>query len=64
MDQNNNNQQLSYLFAKIEEQEQTIRELIGTCRELEMRLDEAIDDMEFFNSLPWYEKMFHKFDLV
>lgn len=62
MDQNNN-PQLSYLFAKIEEQEQTIRELKGTCRELEMRLDEAIDDMEFFNSLPWYERIFYKFDV-
>lgn len=27
------------------------------------KIDELQEDMKFFNSLPWYERMFHKFDV-
>ena len=50
------NPQISYLR---EEYEKKIKE----CERLKEELNEAIEDMEFFNSLPWYERKFHKFDV-
>ena len=52
------------------EQEKTIKHWVGECAKLQQKLDmsnekivELQEDMEFFNSLPWYERMFHKFDV-
>lgn len=30
---------------------------------LQQKYDELCEDVELFNCLPWYEKMFHKFDV-
>ena len=64
------NPQTEYLLSKIEEQEKTIKHWVGECAILQQKLDmanekigELQEDMEFFNSLPWYERMFHKFDV-
>lgn len=32
------------------------------CKEMEMKNKELQEDIALFNSLPWYEKIFHKFD--
>ena len=32
-------------------------------KQLNEKIGELKEDMEFFNSLPWYERMFHKFDV-
>lgn len=64
------NPQTEYLLSKIEEQEKAIKHWVGECATLQQKLDmanekigELQEDMEFFNSLPWYERMFHKFDV-
>ena len=31
--------------------------------EYKIRLDEHREEMEIFNIMPWYERLFHKFDL-
>lgn len=32
------------------------------CKKMEMKNKELQEDIALFNSLPWYEKIFHKFD--
>jgi chromosome segregation ATPase len=66
----NENPQTEYLTAKIEEQEKAIRHWIGKCTELQKQLDESTlamnelkEDMEYYNMLPWYERMFFKFTI-
>lgn len=66
----NENPQTEYLTAKIEEQEKALKYWIEKCTKPQKQLDESVletnelkDDMEFFNLLPWYEKMFFKFTI-
>jgi hypothetical protein len=66
----NENPQTEYLTAKIEEQEKAIKYWIGKCAELQKQLDESTltmnelkEDMEYYNMLPWYERMFFKFTI-
>jgi chromosome segregation ATPase len=66
----NENPQTEYLTAKIEEQEKAIRHWVGKCAELQKQLDESTltmnelkEDMEYYNMLPWYERMFFKFTI-
>lgn len=40
-----------------------IRALTERVNELEIRLKDHREEMEIFNIMPWYERMFHKFDL-
>ena len=32
------------------------------CKRMELKNKELQEDIALFNSLPWYEKIFHKFD--
>ena len=62
----NQNPQYIYLLEKIEELENQLRlkdDYKSLAKEL---LDNRIDlglKIEEFNSLPWYKKMFYKFEL-
>lgn len=46
-----------------EEYNQKLNHLNGKISELEIRLEDHRQEMEIFNFMPWYERMFHKFDL-
>lgn len=46
-----------------EEYNQKLNHLNEKISELEIRLEDHRDEMEIFNIMPWYERMFHKFDL-
>lgn len=45
------------------ELERKINVLKEKLRISDETITELQEDMEFFNSLPWYERMFHKFDV-
>ena len=54
------------LRMKLKEEKAATRECERLQAKLDManeKIDELQEDMEFFNSLPWYERMFHKFDV-
>lgn len=64
----NQNPQYIYLLEKIEEQEKKIKELDAhnqfACQYNKMIVDslnQVSEDIEEFNSLPWYKKAFYKF---
>lgn len=64
----NQNPQYIYLLEKIEEQEKKIKELDAhnqfACQYNKMIVDslnEISEELEEFNSLPWYKKMFYQF---
>ena len=48
-------EQLGKANHKLAEADKEIQRLI-------MQIDELKDDMDSFNSLPWFEKMFYKFN--
>lgn len=56
----------SYLLEMFEKKIAVLSELLDDERqekeELKQKLIELREDIEVFNSLPWYEKIFHKFD--
>lgn len=54
------------LRMKLKEEQAATRDCERLQAKLDManeKIDELQEDMEFFNSLPWYERMFHKFDV-
>ena len=66
----NQNPQYIYLLEKIEEQEKKIKELDAhnqfACQYNKMIVDslnEISEELEEFNSLPWYKKMFYRFKI-
>lgn len=50
--------------AKTEREEMQLvnKELSTRLKELEEKNKELQEDIALFNSLPWYERLFHKFD--
>lgn len=46
-----------------EEYNQKLNHLNEKISELEIRLEDHRAEMEIFNIMPWYERLFHKFDL-
>lgn len=62
--------QYQYLIEKIEEQEKRLKELDANNQFAHQynkmivdSLNEISEAIEEFNSLPWYKKMFYKFEL-
>lgn len=65
---NNLNPQHQYMIDKIEEQEKRIAFLCDELKACDIVRDwlrsvikERTQKMRYFNSLPWYKKMFYKF---
>ena len=46
-----------------EEYNQKLNHLNEKISELEISLEDHREEMEIFNIMPWYERLFHKFDL-
>lgn len=66
----NQNPQVTYLLEKIEEQEKRIAFLCDELKSCDITMDwlrsvikERTQEMHYFNTLPWYKKMFYRFKI-
>lgn len=56
-----NERNIAFMEEQLDKANHKLAEADKEIQRLIMQIDELKDDMETFNSLPWFEKMFHKF---